>query len=139
VAGRIAQIAFVLVVTASYPLQHFAGRVNLAALIFRKLDPTAHPRYMLFHVLCATGYVVGSYGLAATGLDLGLVIGIAGSTGGQLFLFILPGVFFLRIRKKKEINFWSVISVISIIVGCCLMVVSLYATVGIHIPPCTTS
>jgi amino acid permease len=129
VAGRVGQLAFVLVVTASFPLQHYVGRVNFGVLLFRSTQPG-----WVFHVLCATGYVLGAYGLAATGLDLGLVIGIAGSTGGQLFLFILPGLVCLRTRLAWDS--WKVMALSMVVLGCALAALSLYATVGIPKPPC---
>jgi amino acid permease len=109
---QIGRIAFLLVVTTAFPLIVYPCRMNLRTLFFRTLK-----RDNLFHVVSTVCLVVTAYGVAISGVSLGLVFGVLGATCGNFLIYSFPGLLYVKVREilvliGKSFFFYFFVSVV---------------------------
>lgn len=99
-----ARVFVSLLVAFSYPLQSHPSRKSLMSLINHYIDNDAEIsdnvynfRYML--ITCA--FLIGSYFIAMTIEDLGVVLALVGATGSTIVSYILPGSFYYFTFEKE--------------------------------------
>lgn len=120
---QIGRCMFLLVVTMAFPLIVYPCRSNLQTLLFRKLT-----RDNLFHYLVTPILLVTAYGVAISGVSLGLVFGVVGATCGNFLIYTFPGALYLKLSEERWLSWRKIYSVFAIIFGIIMMVLCLFAT-----------
>ena len=110
-------------ITFSYPICMYPAREAFSTLIFKKhiskLNDVQY--YILTFILIITSFVV-----AIIADDLEIVLGLVGSFGGCMIVFILPGLFYIltpnmELKTQKYYSIKKKISKILVIIGIILI------------------
>ncbi|PVU91210.1 hypothetical protein BB559_004252 [Furculomyces boomerangus] len=78
------------------------------------------------YYIITTAILVFSYLIAVSIKELGLVLSFVGSTGSTSISFILPGILYWKMHEKSPPSIIKNLSIILVIYGIVVMVVSLY-------------
>eukprot|EP01084_Bolivina_argentea_P121217 214828_1 len=95
----IVRICLSIAVAFSYPLNIQPCRHCLSSLLFNVTNADLELSNVKF-ILITTCLAIGSLFIAMTVDDLGIVLGLVGSTGINLMIFILPGLFYINIEDE---------------------------------------
>ena len=122
---HIGRIMFLLVVTTAFPLIVYPLRMNLRTLIFRTLK-----RDNVFHVVSTVVVLAGAYGVAISGVQLGLVLGVLGATCGNFLVFTFPGALYVKLNWEEKWYRWrKLYAYFAVGLGIVLCAICLYATI----------
>lgn len=114
-AVTIGQFALVILFLLSYPLQAHPCRVSLDKVMSSLLSSSSANGLSLssqatsaiiipqkrFFIL-TTSILIGSYLMAVSVSSLGFVLALVGATGSTTICYILPGLFYYKIRKNID-------------------------------------
>lgn len=120
---QVGRCMFLLVVTMASPLIIYPLRTNLKTLLFRKLT-----KDNLFHYLVTPLLIVSAYGVAISGVSLGLVFGVLGATCGNFLIYTFPGALYLKLSDERLWSMRKLYSIFAIAFGIIMMVLCLFAT-----------
>jgi hypothetical protein len=121
----VGRIAFLLVVTTAFPLIIYPLRMNLQTLLFRVLKPNNW-----FHWVSTISAIAAAYAIAISGVSIGLVFGLLGSTCGIVLIYIFPAALYLKLNRAERAWAWrKVYSYFAIGFGTIMMGLCLYATI----------
>ncbi|KAJ3126731.1 hypothetical protein HK098_007187 [Nowakowskiella sp. JEL0407] len=95
------QLAIALLVLLSYPLQAHPARASLDKVVSGGTIVTPIPRIKF--VLLSLFLITASYIIAIKVKNLSTVLSIVGATGSTTIGYILPGLFYWRIREDEDI------------------------------------
>lgn len=123
----IARLAVSLLVAFSYPLQCHPARLSLMAL-WRQFDSEedAGDQFYLFRFYLITALFLGlSLVIGIVVTDLGLILGLIGSTGATIICYILPGISYYKLFKDEGPAWKRIGALILTGAGCLIMPVCL--------------
>lgn len=120
---QIGRIAFLFVVTLAFPLIVYPLRMNLRTLFFRTLK-----RDNVFHVVSTLLVIVSAYGIAISGVSLGLVFGVLGATCGNFLIYTFPGALYVKLSPERWFAWRKLYAIFAIVFGIVMMGLCLFAT-----------
>ncbi len=129
---QIGRIAFLFVVTLAFPLIVYPLRMNLRTLFFRTLK-----RDNVFHIVSTLLCIVTAYGVAISGVSLGLVFGVLGATCGNFLIYTFPGALYVKLNRQEAMGWRKVYAWFAVVFGIVMMVICMYSTIAFnnYVPP----
>jgi amino acid permease len=126
VVSTIARMGIVFNVALSYPLQCNPARRSFTAIFFKgdsSAKPTPAQEDRQF-VALTVAMLIGTYGIAFSGINLSLVFSIVGALGSTSICYVLPGLFYWKLTEgTTSVLRYAAASMIG--VGLCITTVSM--------------
>jgi amino acid permease len=120
----IAKLSLLVLIAFAFPIQFHPARLHLDHLLFSKKSPSWHP--FARHISLTIFLLLLTFSISYFVRNLSLVLGLVGSTGSTLMVYVLPGIFYFKAfahRTFKE-DKKRIASVFLVVLGCLIIVFS---------------